>query len=370
MPPRRRRRDRGSSSADRRDGPGAGAAAGEQDPGAEPDRGEVGAGDGERAGRADLPGRRVDRDDACRRRVDGGTASADHVDEPADRGRGGVRRRRGQRPQPADGARGGIEPEHGGARRPCGQGAAGDHDRAPDRGDSRVANGAREMGDDVSCAARLPGDDGVEPARPRVAADDVRRAADRGCTDVRAGGGQTPGDGDPAGRRIDPEDLVELLRPVAAAEQVDGAADLHRCGVVPSRRQRAAEPVAARRHAEDRARGGIRRREPAEQEASGSGAGVGGILQRRPERARHALGQDGNGLHPCDDDLRGCNLRRDRRRRLRGDACEAPPQSADRNDGERDDDEHEATRRRRRGGRRRREGSCVGSTPTSLPDRR
>ena len=169
-----------------------GATAGEQDPAAEADRGEVGAGDVEPARRPDLPRGGIDRDDPVGHGAHVGAAAADHIGEPADHRGRGMGRRGGQRPEPADGARGRVEAEHRGARRPGRERAAGDHDRPADRGDSGVADRAREVRDDVRGAARLPGDDRVEPARPGVAADDVGGAADRRRPGVRARRRQAP----------------------------------------------------------------------------------------------------------------------------------------------------------------------------------
>ena len=86
-PPARRLRTTGTSvrcqHAQTRLGAAGAASAGEQDPPAERDGGEIGARRRERAGRPDPDGCGVDRDDPAGRRADGGAAATDHVGDAA-----------------------------------------------------------------------------------------------------------------------------------------------------------------------------------------------------------------------------------------------------------------------------------------------
>jgi len=74
--------------------------------------------------------------------------------------------------------------------------------------------------DDARATAPIEGDDRVEPARARVAADDVCRVTDRCCGLVRARLRQV------SGRcRRGANDLVELRDAVAATEDVGVAGE-------------------------------------------------------------------------------------------------------------------------------------------------
>src|SRR5207237_7541280 len=71
-----------------------------------------------------------------------------------------------------------------------------------------------------------PGHDRVEPARARVAADDVRRSTQRGRSLIGASRGEAPDGRRRSSPGADAEDSVELRDPVAAADEVDRAAEV------------------------------------------------------------------------------------------------------------------------------------------------
>src|SRR5207249_447598 len=123
--------------------------------------------------------------------------------------------------------------------------AAGDDDPAVGRGRGRVTDWSGQAGNDACARARTPGHDRVQPARTRVAADDVRLAVENGGRVVAARCRQRPYPDRRARHGIDPEDLVQLADAVAAAELVDGRADPGCGAVVENEGQPADRPRAA-----------------------------------------------------------------------------------------------------------------------------
>ena len=84
--------------------------------------------------------------------------------------------------------------------------------RAAGRRDRRVAQRMRQVRDDARAPAGPPGDDRVEPARARVAADDVRRPADGRAGLVRAAGRQPADRLRGAGARVDHRESCRAAR--------------------------------------------------------------------------------------------------------------------------------------------------------------
>ena len=165
-----------------------------------------------------------------------------------------------------------------------GSGPADDHEPAVHRADCRIAESDREMRDDPRAGVGCVGDDGVEPVRAGVAADDVRRVTDGrgdrvgGLRRERAGGSR-------CAVRVDPQDRVELADAIAAPEQIQGVVEHGARGIVESCWQ-------GRQGSHGRVsyRSDTRRRAPRRVESRGkddlvtdcSGGGVGdGMAERR-----------------------------------------------------------------------------------------
>ena len=193
------------------------------------------------------------------------------------------------------------------------------------------------MGDDACAAAALPRDDRVEPLRTGVAADDVRRVADRSSGLVGAPRRQASDRLGGARQRVDLDDPVELLDAVTTAEKVDEAAERHCSRIVERHGQAPRMPLdAGPRHGDDVASRGVRSGETAEQRGTGAAGKPGRrrILDRRAERS-------GRGRHelPEEDALHGPRARIGRGRRRRRALARA---GAAGREHEQDDPEHSA----------------------------
>ena len=267
-------------------------AAGEQDPHAERYGREIRARRGKRADPNDVSGLQVDGDDPRRQAAEIRASTADHVDDLPDRCGGRMGRRRRQPPDPNHTPARRVG-EHRLARGAVLERAAGDHEPAVDARDRRVAQREGQPGDDPRLGARSPGDDRVQPAAAREAADDVGGIADRGRRLVGARRRQAAGDRRrPAARRDAQDDVALGVRAGAAAEQVHVAPEADRGRVVQRRRQVAGRAITRGPGDPDVGPRRIGRRQPAEQhDPVPAERGRRRVLNRRREPTRRHLDQ-------------------------------------------------------------------------------
>ena len=211
-------------------------AAGEQDPHAERYGREIRARRGKGADPNDVSGLQVDGDDPRRQAVEIRASTPDHVGDLSDRCGGRMGRRRRQPPDPNHTSARCVG-EHRRARVAVLERAAGDHKPAVHGRDRRVAQREGQPGDDPRLGARPPGDDCVQPAAAREAADDVRGITDRGRRLVGARRRQATGDRRRRAACRDAQNGGALgVRAGTAAEQVHVAAKADRGRVVQRRR--------------------------------------------------------------------------------------------------------------------------------------
>ena len=219
-----------------------------------------------------------------------GTAPADDVRDTAERRGCGMRRDGRQPADPRYAGRAGPIREHDVARRAGLERAAG-HDELPGRrGDGRIAERKRQTRDDARRDTGSPGDDRVQPARSRVAADHVRGAADHRCRLVGARRGQASDDRSRTSSDRDTDDPVALrTRGRSPAEHVDEAAYPHRRRVVNRRRQPSCRAVSTRRGDPDIGARGVRRGQAAEKHRAVSERHRRGVLHRGGQSPRFPL---------------------------------------------------------------------------------
>ena len=237
---------------------------------------------------AQAAARGVDCGDASDGRADRRAAAADHVGDPVERRGGGMCHRRRQLGDRLQRSVRRVEVEHDPACGSVGRRPAGDHELAVGRGHRRVAQRHGQPGRHARGRAGRPGEDRVQPARARVAADDVGLPRDHRRRDVRRRLRQVADDAR-AAARVDLDDLVELARPVAAAEDVGRPAEADGRGVVAHARQRSAHRVAMTRDEADVRHRGVGRVQAAEQERARTARRGGGVLQRRGQGAHRSL---------------------------------------------------------------------------------
>ena len=283
---RRRRRPRGElfQGVDRAAGT---APAGDRDPPVQSDRGEIAAREAQASCVDDLPPLGVDSDDVRARRVHGGAAPADHVRDLAQRRRCGMRRRVRQGSDVRQRPRARIEGVDAPRCRSGRRRAAGDHELVRVGGDGRVPQRGRQVRDDARLRSRAPRENRVEPPRARVAADDVRRAADRGCGEIGTSDRKRADARHGVRYRVDAQNGRELRGSVPAAEEIRRAAEPNGGGVMEDAGKPSADDVGQAGDDAHPVRGGIGGVETSEQhEPATTERGGGSVLQRRCERAR------------------------------------------------------------------------------------
>ena len=148
------------------------------------------------------------------------------------------------------------------------------------------------MGDDARTASGTPGHNGVEPARPRVAAHDVRGPANRRSGLIRARGRQLSNRNARASGSRNANDRITLrIRRGATPEDKDGITDSDRRRIVQRRRQATGRAIAARGRDPDVGARRVGRRQAAEKDRPVTDRGNRRVLDRLGEHPGRALDQ-------------------------------------------------------------------------------